>query len=155
MEYKYEWQKQPWWQLSCRLGKIPKSEYPRIWYELHEWNWPEELGEIPDGVSLSRDDTSKVILDLMGNIEVSVGRKALLRYSHKRDFGSTDQMFEDWWDSQGHTKALLQEITKDWKDSSHDGGHKGDSGRHQPVRTALCAALSFLFGLLVSFLFLA
>lgn len=138
MECKYEWQNQPGWQLSCMLDKIPHSEYPRIWYELNDWKWPEELGELPDGLSWNPDDFSPIILDLVKQIESCVGKKACLRYSHKRNFGSTDQMFDDWWDSQENTDFILK---------------NSDSESHHAIRTALCTAFSFLLGLLVSVFF--
>ena len=85
-----------------RLGdlvkSIPKAELPRIWNELNNHQWSNELGEPP--ASFIEDEyICKELHCIMNLIESECGYKALLRYFHVVERGDTEQMFEDWWDS--------------------------------------------------------
>lgn len=147
LEREYPWMKQPEWQAVRRLGKIPKTEYPRLWNELNESGWPEELGEIPEGKPRVELDgiPYSIFWDVMGHIECEVGRKACLRYLHKRN-GDTDQMFEDWWDSRHGTQELLQSMGQE-RDRRPD--HSGDESSHDRrdlILTTILTLLSFTVG---------
>lgn len=150
----YEWQKQPEWQAISRLSKIPKSEYPRLWNELNEGGWPEELGEIPEGKPRIEMDgiPYSIFWDAMNSIECQVGRKACLRYSHKRK-GDTDQMFEDWWDSQHDTNELLQSMEKERDYRADHSRNEGSQDGREFIETAFFALLSFTVGFLTAGIF--
>lgn len=149
----YKLENDPWWQLLLKLDKVPKSEYPRIWNELNDWKWPEELGEFPGKEDFEKGVYSPVVGDLLVHIKLAVGEKACLRYAHKQR-GSTDQMFDDWWDSRGEASQMIQEIDKDWQKRANGGRNQGDSSRKKAVCNALLSAFSFLLGFLVSLFFL-
>ncbi len=147
LEQEYPWMKQPEWQATRRLAKVSKTEYPRLWNELNEGGWPEELGEIPEGKPRVEMDgiPYSIFWDAMNHIECQVGRKACLRYSHKRN-GDTDQMFEDWWDSQTDTKKLTQSMEQERNHRADRSGDEGSRDRRDFILTALLALLSFTVG---------
>ena len=141
----YDWQKTPEWQAYSRLDNVPKSEYPRIWSELRDGHWSEDLGEIPEGVVIERGKSSDAIHGMLDRIELTVGKKACLRYCHKLE-GSTDQMFDDWWDSESSRKEKIKCLTKSWDESTDNSGNESSHNGRNSVRTALGLVLSFLLG---------
>jgi len=99
------------YELKQKLDKIPLVELPRIYTKLSSWHWAKELGEQPEGFKNGSMDNFDIVefRYYIHSIERMCGNKALLRYHHKVNLGSTDQMFEDWWDDY-QLKELREEI---------------------------------------------
>lgn len=80
-----------------KLHRIPRSEWPRIYYSINEWNWPDELGTAPEGFAKGKSfEEAKFIMEV---IEIKCDKKAMARYEHIMLNGESEQYFEDWWDS--------------------------------------------------------
>ena len=124
------------------LNSIPRSEMPRIYYNLNRHNWPEELGEIPEGYG----DISKPIpwkeRYFMDMFDVMCGRKAVLRYAHIKDYGVTDQQFEDWWDS-NNTVSRKEELCDYIKRQTNKSCNESTTDSKYPFVPAL---IGFLLG---------
>lgn len=96
------------------IYELPRSLLPEIADRLNQWEWHSALGEEPAGwQSMTKDEKHKIIHPFMLSIEVTVGKKALLRYHHKHNLGETNQHFEDWWDSIDLTDELLEKTDCD------------------------------------------
>jgi len=93
---------------------LPYETKLEVQYTINRWEWHEALGPKPEGWErMSHKEKSKIIRPIRHSILMDVGEKATLRYLHKRQFGATDQQFNDWWDSRREIERMLEGTRKD------------------------------------------
>lgn len=137
--------------LKARIRAVPNEYYPEIWNALNVWTWPPLLGEAPAGWDdMSHEAKSKAVVSVMRSIEISVGKKALLRYYHTHNLGETDLAFDDWWDSRELIEELLNKTDNLSEVPYEQPEHKRDK-RHQYLYCAIDALIMFLLGLLIGY----
>lgn len=118
----------------ARLKEIPRSEYPRIWNELQNRAWPEELGDLPAEL---REEAA---MNAIGYIQICVEEKELVRYRCLAARNTAEALFEAWWE-------LREAAQKKADDSADDGTEHRRDYRNYAVNFAF----SFFAGLFASF----
>lgn len=82
------------------LDSIPRKDKVKIGYHLNRYEWIDLLPGKPDNwEELDVETKHEWVSPILKYIKICVGEKAFLRYAHKIDCGTTDQEFDDWWDS--------------------------------------------------------
>ena len=81
---------------------LPYSDKPRVYDELSQGEWPEQLGQKPK----EWDETdwlkrNEIIKPTLERIKKVCGAKMLERYRCTARLGMTDSQFEDWWECVG------------------------------------------------------
>ena len=88
-------------ELRKKYEEIPKSELPRIWYELFiEEKWSSELGEEPENFKGFCPELHYINQKMCEDI----GEKAFYRYLNVDKGSFTNQLFDDWWESRNVKK---------------------------------------------------
>ena len=120
--------------LEQKVHRLPYTELPAVWWATMECRWPEQLGEAPE--NLTEADLGTIRETALRRI----GDKACYRYMNVHHGFMTDQLFEDWWESQ--QQEMLRQQSKQ---RAKDRPDCGTDRCNKPIMTALRA---FLFGCL-------
>lgn len=136
---------------STIVRSIPRRDLTRILYELNSWNWPEELGEAPEGwESMTIDEKADhpKFRAICSELENEVSEKAFLRYHHTNNLGRSEEEFEDWWQSEIYDALkLLREKQNQQLCSNRAYSGKGSSEkRHSKVMFTLAVFLGTIIG---------
>lgn len=130
---------------------VPKSIWPKIYWDLCPNNWPKELGEKPEN---SAEESHYLAEEILKRI----GEKSVMRYLNVSSGNMTDQLFDDFWDSsKDNAKYKLDSNCADnAKDSTDQSAYNGN----RPIMTKLipfllgsiCGLLTVITILLLEFL---
>ena len=143
---------------SEKVKAIPKSSLVRIKDEMNNWNWPEELGEAPEGwetMTLDEKFDHPKFRAINLELDCRVSKKASLRYHHIHNMGRTEEEFEDWWQSCMWEALKLGDELDNKRNQSikiaeycAKNSTKGSTSKR---KLCLKAVLGFLLGMACSF----
>lgn len=133
------------------IGGLPYEEIVRVGHVLNKWEWPDVLPGKPENWDeMQYDEKCRWVSPIRRYIKASVGEKALLRYHHKSEFGSSDQAFDDWWDS------FYRECSEECCNKTDCGCRQTEDRNngayyfYRIIEIALLSVGSFLLGAFVS-----
>lgn len=129
----------PYFERLVVIGLEPGrgDKWKSIAYRLSMARWPEELGKPPAGWD-DMDDKIEFVWPLVEYIQGLYGYKGVWRVE-RREFGMSDQEFDDYWDSQ--------------RDVYHQHRENDILGHLRTIRwllTAILAEIGFIFGMLIA-----
>lgn len=87
--------------MEAQICGISRERLLEMESEINRWEWPTELGEAPEGwETMSAAERDEHIRDWHEFIGGKFSEKEKLRYHHIHNLHSTEQQFEDWWNSE-------------------------------------------------------
>ena len=127
------------------LDHMSSSDLLKINYHLGKGEWLDILPGKPEGWEhLDEMEKAKYMDAITSYIRHHLGLKAVLRYWHELEYGSTGTEFEDWWDS--YSVRLLEEKDEELYERYCRRDNSRDSQK---------PSFPFLSGLLLGFLIAA
>lgn len=98
------------------IPDMPYQTKLEVYDRLNCREWPAVLGKPPEGFeTMNVEQKLAEVEPIMQQIEMEIGKKAVLRYHQKHNLGRTDQQFEDWWDSLGKHKRRKRKANRESK----------------------------------------
>lgn len=129
------------------IHDMPYQTKLEVYDRLNCREWPAVLGKPPEGFeTMNVEQKLAEVEPIMQQIEMEIGKKAVLRYHQKHNLGRTDQQFEDWWDSLG--KQLFDE-SQDLRKMVNEKPNGNAKEQHDYFPYAVTAAIALLICLIL------
>ena len=134
------------------LDLMPNSEVVKIGHHLSKGEWLDSLPHKPfDWEEMSIAKQHDWISAIYPFINLRVGEKALLRYSHTTELGKTDAEFEDWWESNpyAHESPYRVRMERSSENRNKNSRNSGDKSYYKACNCCIAIELIVLLMLIV------